>query len=185
MPTILTHAAVPLAIRLGLGPAALSARLVTCGVLAAMLPDLDVLAFHYGIPYAAAFGHRGFSHSLLFAAMAALVAAFMYRWLQTTFARAYGFIFFAMASHGVLDALTNGGLGIAFFWPFSTQRYFAPVQVIDVSPIGVSRLFSMHGLAVLQSELFWVWLPSISMALCVLGWRTLRRNTTAQNNQND
>lgn len=185
MPTILTHAAVPLAIRLGLGRAVISTRLTACGAIASMLPDLDVLAFHYGIPYAAAFGHRGFSHSLLFAALLALLGASLYRWLQITFARAYGFLFIAIASHGMLDAFTNGGLGIAFFWPVSMQRYFAPVQVIDVSPIGVSRIFSMHGLAVIQSELLWVWLPSMSMALCLLGWRYLRKQMAVLNNVTD
>jgi len=148
MPTILTHPAVPLALGLGLGRNIIPPRLLACGAIAAMLPDLDVLAFHYGIPYAAEFGHRGFSHSLLFALVLALLGASAYRWLRTGFARAWGFLFIAVASHGMLDAFTNGGLGIAFLWPFSPQRYFAPVQVIDVAPIGVTRFLTMHGLAV-------------------------------------
>ena len=32
-----------------------------------MVPDLDVIAFTLGIPYAHPLGHRGFLHSLLFA----------------------------------------------------------------------------------------------------------------------
>lgn len=171
MPTILTHPAVPLALGLGLGRTAIPPRLLACGAIAAMLPDLDVLAFHYGIPYAADFGHRGFSHSLLFAALLALLGASAYRWLRTRFVRAWGFLFIAVASHGVLDAFTNGGLGIAFFWPFSSQRYFAPMQVIDVAPIGVARFLSTHGLAVLQSELLWVWLPCLCIGGCLAGWR--------------
>ena len=33
----------------------------------AMLPDADVVAFKLGIPYGATWGHRGASHSLVFA----------------------------------------------------------------------------------------------------------------------
>jgi inner membrane protein len=33
----------------------------------------------------------------------------------------------ATASHGILDAFTNGGLGVAFFAPFDKTRYFFPV----------------------------------------------------------
>jgi inner membrane protein len=32
-----------------------------------MLPDADVLAFKPGVAYGNIFGHRGFTHSLLFA----------------------------------------------------------------------------------------------------------------------
>ncbi|MDO8697617.1 MAG: metal-dependent hydrolase, partial [Pseudomonas sp.] len=74
MPTILTHAAVPLALGLGLGSRIVPPRLLLAGVLAAMLPDLDVLAFLLHISYADDFGHRGISHSLLFALSVGLLA---------------------------------------------------------------------------------------------------------------
>ena len=44
-------------------------------MLAARLPDFDVVAFKLGIAYHDAFGHRGFSHSLLFAAILGALAA--------------------------------------------------------------------------------------------------------------
>ena len=34
----------------------------------ALLPDVDVIAFRLGVPYEAAFGHRGAFHSITFAA---------------------------------------------------------------------------------------------------------------------
>ncbi len=126
MPTILTHPAIPLTIAWGLGREVISKRLLAVGVIASVLPDLDVLAFRLGIPYAAEFGHRGFSHSLLFALIAAIVGASLVRLLHTTFKRAFWFLFVAMASHGILDAFTNGGLGVAFLWPVSDQRFFLP-----------------------------------------------------------
>jgi hypothetical protein len=79
------------------------------------------------------------------------------------------YFFIAAASHGVLDAFTDGGLGVAFFSPFDTRRYFFPVTPISVSPVGVS-FFSVHGLFVLLSELVWLWLPAFAFvvaALCV------------------
>jgi inner membrane protein len=164
LPTILTHPAVPLALAWGLGQDVISKRLLAAGIVAAVVPDLDVLAFRLGIPYAAEFGHRGFSHSLLLALIAGLVGAGMARTLHSTFQRAFWFLFVAMASHGILDAFTNGGLGIALLWPFSGERFFAPFQPIEVAPLGLSRFLSMRGGAVLWSEVVWVWLPLFAVA---------------------
>lgn len=165
MPSIISHAAVPLALGLGLGKQTISPRLLIAGVAASMLPDLDVAAFRFGIPYAHAMGHRGMTHSLLIAACAGLLCALFARKLDARAKVAGLFIFVCMASHGVLDALTTGGLGIAFLWPFSHERYFAPVRPIAVSPLGIARFFSPRGLAVLRSELLWVWAPCALIAL--------------------
>jgi inner membrane protein len=88
-------------------------------------------------------------------------------------------VFFAAitASHGLLDALTNGGRGIAFFAPFSNHRFFFPWRPIQVSPIGVG-FFSARGLAVLQSELRWILLPSVIIALLARMRVRLKRDTT-------
>jgi inner membrane protein len=164
MPTILTHPAVPLAMAIGLGSKRVSKRLLIAGVAASMLPDLDVVAFQFGVAYAAAFGHRGFSHSLLFALIVAMAGGWLFGWLRSTFLRSFLFLFVATASHGVLDAFTTGGLGIAFLWPWSAERFFAPVQVIEVAPIGLSRFLSPRGAAVLWSEFLWIWVPLTAMA---------------------
>jgi len=164
MPTILTHTAVPLALGFGLGRPAVSLRLLATGVAASILPDLDVVAFPLGLPYTSDFGHRGFSHSLVFAVVVALTAACAWRTLHTTFGRALWFLFVAIASHGVLDAFTNGGLGIAFLWPWSGERYFAPIRPIVVSPLSIRQLWSAWGIRVLWSELAWVWGPCTVLA---------------------
>ena len=164
MPTILTHPAVPLAIAWGLGPDVISKRLLAAGVVAAIAPDLDVLAFRLGVPYAAEFGHRGFSHSLLLALIVALLGAGLAGAMRSTMQRAFWFLFIAMASHGVLDAFTNGGLGVAFLWPFSGERLFAPIHPVEVAPLGLSRFLSPRGVAVLWSEVLWIWLPLFAVA---------------------
>jgi inner membrane protein len=94
-----------------------------------------------------------FSHAIAGAALASALPA------PTRPAR-----FLATASHGVLDALTDGGPGIAFVVPFDDTRYFLPWQPIRVSPISLERFLSARGLRVLRSEAIWVWLPSAIVA---------------------
>lgn len=171
MPTILSHVAVPLALGLGLGRRVVSARLLVAGLVASVLPDLDVLAFRFGIPYADSLGHRGASHSLPFALLLGLVAYLLSRRLRAGGFVAFGFVAASAVSHGLLDMLTNGGHGVALWWPMSQERLFFPWQVIDVSPLSLRRLASSKGLEVLQSELLWVWLPAGIACAVLLVWR--------------
>jgi inner membrane protein len=161
MPTILSHAVVPLALGLGLGDRIISRRLLVAGSIASMLPDLDVLAFRFNVAYADSFGHRGASHSIAFAILLALLAAMCSRRLQSGSRIAFLFVGVSAASHGLLDMLTNGGHGVALWWPVSANRYFAPWQVIEVSPLSLRRVFGGKGLEVLQSEFLWIWLPAL------------------------
>jgi inner membrane protein len=172
MPTVFAHAAVPLALGGGLGRSVLSARLVAAGVAVAALPDLDVLTLHWRVPYSAALGRRGFSHSLLVAAVVALIGACAHRALRSGFMGAFAFLFVCMASHGALDAFTDGGLGVAFLWPWSTRRFFAPAawRVIEVSPIGLGA-FLPRAAVVLASEARWVGLPALALGLALAGVR--------------
>lgn len=159
MPSILTHPAVPLALGLGLGNKVIPKPLLVAGVAASIIPDLDVIAFSLGVPYGSPLSHRGFTHSLAFAAVLALLISVFHRCLHADFPRVFWYLFVATASHGILDAFTTGGYGIAFLWPWSNERYYAPFPVIEVSPIGVARFLSARGATVLWSELLWVWLP--------------------------
>jgi inner membrane protein len=143
-------------------------RMWIAGAICSMAPDLDVLGFRFGIHYADFWGHRGFTHSLLFAALlAAFVAILSFRRVSpgTSLFWIWCYLFLATASHGILDAMTDGGLGVAFFSPFDNSRYFLPWRPIRVDPIGVGRFFTQRGLAVLQSELLWIWLPAGVLAI--------------------
>jgi inner membrane protein len=172
MPTVFTHPVVPIAIGAGFGKKIIAYPLLMAGIFASVLPDLDVVAFKMGIPYAAAFGHRGFSHSLMLAFLFALVCSAGFRYFKIPLLPSFLFLFVSGASHGLLDTLTNGGLGIALLWPFSDERYFAPVQVIQVSPINPARFFSKRAVNVLLSEGRWVWLPCfiLFLSLLLLRW---------------
>jgi inner membrane protein len=153
-------------------------RVWVVGALCSVLPDLDVIGFRFGISYADFWGHRGFTHSLLFAALlASLVVLLAFQQPVPGHSRLalWTYFFLATASHGLLDAMTDGGLGVAFFSPFNNTRYFLPWTPIRVSPIGVSRFFSHRGLEVVQSELLWIWLPA--GLLIVSAWLIRRRTT--------
>ena len=173
MTTLITHPLPVLAVGLALGSGVIPPRLLLAGLLAACLPDLDVVAFKLGIAYHDAFGHRGFSHSLLFAACLGVLGAASCQLLGSGPLKAGLWIGLATASHSVLDAMTDGGLGVAWFWPWSQQRYFLPWHPIEVSPIGLSRFFSPRGLEVVISEARWVWLPCLGVALAGIGVRRL------------
>ncbi len=129
----------------------------------AMLPDADVVAFKLGIPYGAEWGHRGASHSLVFAAGVALAVAGVTRALRGPAGRMGLLALLAVGSHGLLDALTDGGLGAALLWPFSKARLFAPVRPLPVAPIGAGML-SARGLYVVMVE-FICFLPFWAYAL--------------------
>lgn len=135
-------------------------------VLCAACPDADVAGFAFGIGYGDLWGHRGMTHSLLFAAIVGTLAAMRLRpgW-NWRGARVAALLAAITASHGVLDAMTNGGLGVAFFSPFDRARYFFPWTPVEVSPIGASRFFSERGLAVLESEIVWIWVPALALAV--------------------
>jgi inner membrane protein len=159
VPSILTHPAVPLALAVAYGQRYVSRRLLLAGVVVSILPDLDSLGLSLGIPYEHTLGHRGLSHSILFAFLLAASAAWLCRRLRASPGAAFAVVFISCASHGLLDALTNGGLGVAFLSPFSNHRYFLPWRPIAVSPLDVDLFFSAWGLRVLCSEALCVWLP--------------------------
>jgi inner membrane protein len=137
-----------------------------------VIPDLDVIGFRYGIRYGDFWGHRGFTHSLLFAALltGAAAAIIVFRRDVPRHVRLLlsAYLFLATASHGVLDAMTDGGLGVAFFSPFNNARYFLPWRPIRVSPIGLSRFFSPRAYAVLRSEFLWIWIPAALLVVLAL-----------------
>lgn len=171
MPTILSHAAVPLALGLGLGARLVPRRLVVAGVAASMLPDLDVLAFRFNVAYADNFGHRGASHSIAFAILLGLLAAMFAHRLHSKARVAFLFVGLCTASHGLLDMFTNGGHGVALWWPVSVNRYFASWHVIEASPLSLRRVFSVRGLEVLRSEFLWIWLPALLFFVILTLWR--------------
>ncbi len=138
-------------------------------LICSVIPDIDSIAFSFGIPYSHFFGHRGFFHSPFFALLLSLFFVSVFSGGIRLFSRQWflsmAFFFLLSASHGLLDAFTNGGSGVALLSPFDQTRYFFPWRPIVVSPIRAASFFSGWGLAVIQSEFLWVWLPSFAMII--------------------
>ena len=114
--------------------------LLLAAIFSTILPVFDVLTFKLGIPYTHPFGHRGFTHSILFAVLWALLLMGLFG--KQNKSLWFLVILLSTLSHGVLDAMTTGGKGIGFFIPFNNSRFFFPFQVIKVSPIGIEKFFS-------------------------------------------
>ena len=160
-------------------------RVWVAGAVCSVIPDADAIGFRFGIHYGDFWGHRGFTHSLVFAALlAGAVTLILSRRGLTSIGRfaLFAYLCLATASHGVLDAMTDGGLGVAFLSPFENSRYFLPWRPIRVSPISLRRFFSGGGhtvfsgrwYGVLQSELLWVWVPAFIFAALMLKLKRTR-----------
>jgi inner membrane protein len=176
IPSALSHPAPALALSTLFRSPRLPARVLIAGAACSIVPDFDVLTFRFGVPYESMLGHRGITHSIPFAigfgAVVALVLAPGVPGVPRSMLWLY--LSAATASHGFFDALTDGGRGVAFFAPFSDSRYFFPARPIEVSPLSVKQFLSARGAQILRSELEWVWLPSLGVALALLALRRAR-----------
>lgn len=175
MASAFTHALVGFAAAIAYAGTKAPRRLWLLAAGCAVLPDADVIGFPLGIRYASLLGHRGLSHSLVFAAaLGALVTTLAFREHRVGSRAWWGrSLFFAAvtASHGALDALTSGGLGVAFFSPFELKRYFFPFRPIVVSPVDARRFAGEWAIRVLASEIRWVWVPVLALLLASLAIR--------------
>jgi inner membrane protein len=168
MASIFGHIAASTAIGYTFFPKQVTATTLIIAGCCAFIPDLDVLAFRFGISYSSQWGHRGWTHSIFFAVLFGCLATAMYHgvsrkkialipisiwWIVSTL------------SHPLLDMLTNGGRGCALWWPWSQDRLFFPERPILVSPLGMEAFFSSWGLQVLLSEACWIGLPAILLVL--------------------
>ena len=181
MPTIFSHAVFASAAGKAYFSQPMPTRFWVLTTTCAMLPDVDAIGFAFGLPYDSMFGHRGLTHSIAFALLVGLVVGtFAFGKRTTAPGRLQLVLYFTLVtlSHPLLDAMTNGGLGVALFAPFSAQRYFFPFRPIEVSPIGM-RFFSERGLEVLASEVVWVWLPGLLIYLVATMYRKLSRKHEA------
>jgi len=137
------------------------------GIFCATSPDLDVFMHSLGYDYSHVLGHRGFFHSLLFSLVLAIFIKIIFYYKTPTMSKLglilVTYFFICAASHGLLDAMTTGGKGVAFFAPFDNARHFLPWRVIRVSPMSVSQFFGEWGVRVLKSEAYWIGIPCLAI----------------------
>jgi len=162
-----------------LNPVKLSLLLIFCAV----IPDADVIMFNFGYSYMHPLGHRGFSHSILFAFILAFGVRAIFYTKVNYFSKTGIILFFtfllATLSHSFLDAITNGGRGVGFFIPFENSRYFFSWRPILVSPLGAGNFFSKWGWNVIQNEAFYIGIPAVSILVLNYCYRNTRKSPTS------
>lgn len=168
MPTLITHSFVALVA--GKVFAKINSfKFWLLSILCSILPDADVVTFGFGIPYGHMFGHRGFSHSILFALLVAFIVVLIgFREIKANsklWWMIISYFFIVGISHDILDAMTSGGLGVGFFIPFDSTRYFFLFRPIKVSPLGLAGFLSITGWRVMINEVIWVWFPALILLL--------------------
>ena len=142
----------------------ISKKLIFFVVLCTILPDIDMIGYKIGVPYDSFFGHRGFTHSLLFAFLIALSITIIFFKKETKKSiTIFTIFFFSMVLHDLLDMLTTGGLGIMLFTPFYNERLFFPIRFIEVSAINGNILIYWFK-NVLLNEIIFLLLPSLIIA---------------------
>jgi inner membrane protein len=117
-----------------------------------LLPDADVVGFALGVNYGDPWGHRGATHSFTFSVVVGLAVWLALRLAGARSGRTALIAIAVLASHAILDTMTDGGLGCALLWPFDLTRYFAPWRPIPVAPIGLA-FFSPYGGIIALTEL--------------------------------
>ena len=173
MPSIPTHFFVGVALGQGADQKLRADwRFWVLAIVCSALPDVDVIGFHFGVKYGDLWGHRGMTHSILFAVLIGIAAGVFLGGSRAEITRQSILLFLITCSHGVLDAMTDGGLGVAFFSPFDATRYFLPWRPILVSPLSASRFFTTRGMSIVLNELVVVWVPMVVLGLVLY---TVRR----------
>jgi inner membrane protein len=181
MPSIFTHVFIAGALGKTYTAEKMSARFWVLAAACSILPDIDIIGyFFFGIRYNSMFGHRGFFHSLPFALLVGvLVVMIAFPTIQRFSRKWWGlvaFFFLVTASHGILDSMTDKGMGVGFFIPFDNTRYFMPWRPIYASPMKIARFFSQAGIEVLTAEVLYIWVPTIVFLAGVFAYRKVRNN---------
>jgi inner membrane protein len=179
MPLSITHALVPVAAAIALSRPLVHWRLVAWAAVAAMAPDLDSIGNPlFGLQANSIYSHRGFTHSLFVALGAGLVAAMLHRSLRARPLTAAVAVGGAMASHGLIDMMTDTGSPVAILWPLSSTRLCA-----DWRPIHGGELELSHWATQLpprlESELWQLILPMLAIALAIRGCRSLGKRLSS------
>lgn len=185
MPMTTTHALVPLAGAVAFAKRPIPWRLVIAAMIASSLPDSDGFWSHFlHVPPASIFAHRGAAHSLFAALCCGLVASVFHKWLRVPALTAGVIIGASMASHGILDMMTDMGKPVAYLWPLSSVRLFADWRPIHSGQVHWAHLF-IQAFVRLRSELFQLIIPMFVIAIIVRVIRQIVANSASGNGIED
>jgi len=167
MPMTPTHALVPIAAALAFSNRPAPWRIIGAAAIAAALPDADwVMHDFFRVPDSSIYSHRGAAHSLFAALAFGLIAASLHRHLRVRPLTGVVVVAAAMASHGILDMLTNSGRGVAYLWPVNSIRLFADWRPLHSGPVHKAHLLA-DLFSRLSSELQQLILPMFGLAIAI------------------
>jgi membrane-bound metal-dependent hydrolase YbcI (DUF457 family) len=150
VPSSIAHASVAILASPIVPPEWRSASVIGLTAIAAAAPDIDAIGRPFGHGDLALFGgHRAVTHSIFTAVLLGVVALLVVPSHASHADRLRIAVFVAavVAAHGVLDAFTIYGEGVAFFAPLSMHRWKSAWQ-----PFGG-----------LWSEVLTLWIPALLM----------------------
>src|SRR5512146_2453815 len=78
VPSAFTHAIAALSVGTCFSRPQVPKRAFVAAAICSAIPDLDVIGFRFDVKYADFWGHRGFTHSLVFAALLAMLVVFVF-----------------------------------------------------------------------------------------------------------
>lgn len=152
----MTHTAIPISFWIAFGNKFIPTRLLIIGILFSILPDVDVIAFQFGIPYESDWGHRGFSHSILFSFSLSVLACVLVRWLRARIEAVFSFVSFDSFSRSSgRDDRRRTRSGIShplfirkIFLYVETNRRFTHrnQKFFDIERPGSSEIGTFHGM---------------------------------------
>lgn len=104
------------------------------GAIAGTIPDLDVIGNFFMDPINAAYHHRGFSHSIVFAIIMAPILGWlvhkMYERKNEADWKGWSWLFFwSIFTHPILDCFTTWGTRL--LWPLNERLTFNSIFVAD------------------------------------------------------
>ncbi len=103
------------------------------GAIAGTIPDLDALAGNFTDTITAIEVHRGFSHSIVFAVLAAPVFGYLISRIERKSGLGWKdwswLMFWGLFTHPILDSFTTWGTQL--FWPLDIRLAFKSIFVID------------------------------------------------------
>lgn len=180
MPSIFAHTVAGAALATAaFSPRPAPRRVWIAAAILAAVPDVDAIGRPFGnLAIEAPFGgHRGFTHSVMFALVFGAITTWGFfrapEW-SGLHRRLFLALALAIASHDVLDALSTIGNGVAFWAPFSWTHYefvWQPLGEIGPGPRGQERAFD-----IVANEVIWVGLPSLTVLALA---RVIRRARAA------
>ena len=109
-------------------------KAIILGAIAGTIPDLDIVTRFFVDDLTASVMHRGFSHSLIFPFVAALILAWILKKIYSSYTHVsfndwFKMFFLAIITHPLLDAQTTWGTQL--FWPFEWRVAVENIFIID------------------------------------------------------